>query len=113
MTRFNQTESRVIPPPPLEQRHPSSAPISSLSGRYANAGYGDLDLRLLLGDPSESGGDSKRCRELKGLEEPSFVADGHGEGILLGKWDKLLCSHLCFDHFDGDLFNLTLLNVWV
>ncbi|KAF8913691.1 beta-lactamase/transpeptidase-like protein [Mucidula mucida] len=89
--------SLAVTPPPSSPSPPSVA-YTELAGTYSNGAYGELELCYLS--------DSSSCQDLlagipnAGDERPTLVA----------QWNKLWASHVFMRHFDGDTWNLTLLD---
>ncbi|KAF9022866.1 beta-lactamase/transpeptidase-like protein [Hymenopellis radicata] len=76
----------------------ASVAYEDLAGSYTNEGYGYLDLCFVS--------DSSACTDI--LETlPTAIGD---QPMLIAKWDKLWTSHLRLQHYDGDVWNVSLLN---
>ncbi|KAK1232777.1 hypothetical protein PQX77_004102 [Marasmius sp. AFHP31] len=100
---FDNFQSRLMPRP--SSPAPPPTPYESLAGKYTNGGYGDIEL-CLLGSTKQS----RSCQEI--IDElPTVLPDIVDSTILtlIAKWDRLWSTHVKLEHFDGALFNLTVL----
>ncbi|KAE9396088.1 beta-lactamase/transpeptidase-like protein [Gymnopus androsaceus JB14] len=101
---------------PKYPKPPSFTSFSDLQGVYRHPAYGSIEMCLVplesLSTEEEYRIDSKQsqsCQELiKELPDklPGIVT--LGKPTLVVKWNKFWSSHLRFEHFNGDLFNITL-----
>ncbi|KAK7050032.1 hypothetical protein VNI00_005464 [Paramarasmius palmivorus] len=84
-------------PPPL--------PLEQLAGVYRNLGYGDIELCFV-----GSNGQTDSCRKVL-KELPVVLPGGINEDIptLVARWDRFWSSHVKLEHFDGAMFNVTML----
>ncbi|KAJ8082741.1 hypothetical protein PM082_008597 [Marasmius tenuissimus] len=100
---FDNFQSRLVPRP--SNPVPPPAPYESLAGKYTNGGYGDIELCLLGGSNQ-----SRSCQEV--IDELPTVLPGVANSTiptLIAKWDRFWSTHVKLEHFDGFLFNLTVL----
>jgi hypothetical protein len=81
---------------PDDPRPPSSS-FKSYTGKYLNPGYGPIELCLVNQDEEDSCGTSVLPGTLKDV--PTLIA----------KWNKFWSTHLKLEHFDGDVWNMTVL----
>lgn len=100
------SNSRRRPTPRPAVPSPPSSGFAALAGKYENLGYGSIELcRVPPTLPS-----SNACWLLAATvhitlpgainpDIPTFIA----------KWDKTWSSHIKFAHFDGNIFNVSLL----
>ncbi|KAL0571496.1 hypothetical protein V5O48_010472, partial [Marasmius crinis-equi] len=100
---YKTSQSRIVPRP----AHPSPPPASfeRLAGRYKNGGYGGIELCFADGAKQ-----SVSCQD--NLDELSTVLPGVVDSTiptLIAKWDKFWSTHIKLEHFDGPLFNVTIL----
>ncbi|RDB17702.1 hypothetical protein Hypma_001016 [Hypsizygus marmoreus] len=94
-------------PRPTNAR-PPSMPFTDLAGTYKNDGYGRVELCLM--QPASPGLATTACNNvasnittiLPGVIRP-------GIPTLVGAIDSPWFSHMRLEHFDGDLFNVSLL----
>ncbi|KAK1232776.1 hypothetical protein PQX77_004101 [Marasmius sp. AFHP31] len=101
---FEDFQSRLVPQPP-NPLPPPGAPYESLAGKYANGGYGDIEL-CLLGVSKQS----RSCQEI--IDELPTVLPGAVNSTIptfIAKWDRFWSTHVKLEHFDGFLFNITVL----
>jgi hypothetical protein len=85
------------PARPDDPRPPSS-PFKSYAGKYLNLGYGPIELCLVDQDEEDSCGTSALPGTLKDVP------------TLMAKWNKFWSTHFKLEHFDGDLWNMTVLD---
>ncbi|KAF9023977.1 hypothetical protein BDZ89DRAFT_955158 [Hymenopellis radicata] len=89
--------SLAVTPPPSSPVAPSVA-YADLAGTYSNGAYGDVEFCYVS--------DSSSCQDLlAGLPNA-----GGARPTLVAQWNKLWASHVFMRHFDGDTWNLTLLD---
>ncbi|KAJ8082743.1 hypothetical protein PM082_008599 [Marasmius tenuissimus] len=100
---FDDFQSKLVPRP--SNPIPPPASYESLAGKYTNGGYGDIEL-CLLGSSKQS----RSCQEV--IDELPTVLPGVASSTiptLIAKWDRFWSTHVKLEHFDGPLFNLTVL----
>ncbi|KAL0573922.1 hypothetical protein V5O48_008019, partial [Marasmius crinis-equi] len=95
--------SRRVPRP----ADPTSPPASfeELAGRYHNVGYDGIELCFVDGSKQ-----SASCQEVIN-ELPTVLPGAVNSSVptLIAKWNKFWSTHLKLEHFDGPLFNVTML----
>ncbi|KAF8993664.1 hypothetical protein BDZ89DRAFT_1085579 [Hymenopellis radicata] len=89
--------SLAVTPAPANASAPSVA-YADLAGTYSNGGYGNIDLCYVS--------DSSSCQDILATL-PNVVDE---LPTLVAQWNKLWASHVHLQHFDGDIWNLTLLD---
>ncbi|KAL0567550.1 hypothetical protein V5O48_014446 [Marasmius crinis-equi] len=96
--------SQVKAPRPANASEPSVGSISSLAGEYTAPGYGStLEFCAFIPDqqPSES------CQKMiagKAIVDPKIPT-------LLAEINTVLATHISLSHFNGNIFNITMMNV--
>ncbi len=90
--------SLAVVPSPSNASAPSVA-YADLAGTYANGGYGDIDFCYVS--------DSSSCQSILSILSPDAVGEF---STLIAQWNKLWASHIRLEHFDGDIWNATLLD---
>ncbi|KAF5373108.1 hypothetical protein D9758_001608 [Tetrapyrgos nigripes] len=107
-SRYNQTMASKFPRP-VEPISPS-VPFSSIAGAYHDPGYGHIELCLIPQLDEDDVKQSDSCHEL--LEEvPTRLPDAINTSVptFVTRWGGLWTTHFIFEHFDGNLFNVTAL----
>ncbi|KAL0579080.1 hypothetical protein V5O48_002922 [Marasmius crinis-equi] len=100
---YEKLRSRMIPRP--SDPAPPPAPFKSFTGRYVNGGYGAMELCFLDGSRQ-----SPSCQDV--INELPIVLPGAVDSsvpTLIAKWDRFWSTHIKLEHFDGALFNVTVL----
>ncbi|TRM62338.1 beta-lactamase/transpeptidase-like protein [Schizophyllum amplum] len=100
-------DRRVQPRP--SSPAPPSVDFAALEGTYRSLAYGTYELCYLGPDARASAGGSD-CNDMRKdahLRLPGWV-DADRPTFLM-QWDKVWTSHLKLDHFDGNVFNVTIL----
>ena len=101
----NQAPSSTTPRPANASL--PSVRFESLPGTYTNAGYGPFELCLM---PSNSTAASSSCQEL--AANASVILPGAVNASVptfLAVWNSPLASHIRLTHFEGNIFNLSML----
>ena len=105
---FEAMQRKKLPRP----ANPSlpALPLQAFSGSYTNAGYEDLEL-CWIGPPSTRASNaSKSCKKAV-RELPRVIPGAVNTSVptLVAKWDKFWSTHLKLEHFDGMLWNVSVL----
>ncbi|KAL0574601.1 hypothetical protein V5O48_007351 [Marasmius crinis-equi] len=100
---YEVVSSRRLPRP--ADPAPPPASFEELAGRYYNVGYDGIELCFVNNSKQ-----SASCQEIIG-ELPTVLPGAVNFGVptLIAKWDKFRTTHLKLEHFDGPLFNATML----
>lgn len=93
------TAESVVPRP--SDPVPPSAELTVLEGTYTDAGYGSIELCYIASSDS--------CSDIL-AHLPNATEGADGIPTLIAKWDKTWTSHLRLQHFNGDSWNVSLLN---
>lgn len=87
---------------------PPSAAFFSLEGRYHNAAYGILDLCAIPSSIGYVKSPSSSCKDP--LQEIPIRVPGtinSSVPTFFARMDKVWVTHIRFEHFDGNLFNVS------
>lgn len=82
-------------------------PYASITGVYTNSGYGNFELCFVSMRHSTA---SKTC-QLLGISVPTILPGTVKADVptYLAKWDSPWASHIWLAHFDGNIFNVSML----
>lgn len=101
-------------PRPPEQPRPAP-PVEDWLGTFSNPGYGEFTLTTLdLDDPFaiESVGLPPQFMQLDLATAAPYGQEMVSGQVLYAHYGHLLAEHLLFKHFDGPLFNVTVITTW-
>ena len=109
--RFKGINSTLPPPPPGTPRPVNASfpfgSFGSLAGTYDNPGYGPFELCLVSPEDLEA---SPSCKAL--ASDITKLLPGTiecGVPTYFTQWDNIFFSHLRLTHFDGGVFNISML----
>ncbi|KAL0953877.1 hypothetical protein HGRIS_005051 [Hohenbuehelia grisea] len=108
---ITNAQKNLLPRPP--DATPPSRGFATLAGLYENPAYGRIEFcyASLATNDSSKAPPSNSCRDL--VNRSSTILPGvveSGVPTFLARWDRVFGKYVALKHFNGDLFNVTVLN---